>query len=68
VSQQRALRSLPKTPSWLLVFVPITVALEWLAPQRNALVFVVAAPGILPLAGWMGLGQRRAAWRSDVRS
>ena len=40
--------------SWLLVFVPIAIALEWLAPERHLLVFFASALAILPLAVWMG--------------
>ena len=39
---------------WLLIFTPIAIALEYLAPERHLLVFTVAAIAILPLAGWMG--------------
>ena len=35
---------------WLLVFVPVAVALEYLTPQRHLLIFVTAAIAILPLA------------------
>ncbi|SPD75584.1 Ca(2+)/H(+) antiporter [uncultured Desulfobacterium sp.] len=39
--------------NWLLIFVPIAVALEHFAPQRYLLVFLASALAILPLAGWM---------------
>jgi Ca2+:H+ antiporter len=38
----------------LLIFTPIAIALEDLAPERHLLVFTVAAIVIRPLAGWMG--------------
>ncbi|MEW6517925.1 MAG: calcium/proton exchanger [Thermodesulfobacteriota bacterium] len=38
----------------LLIFVPITIALEYLAPQQHLWIFFAAALAILPLAGWMG--------------
>ena len=38
----------------LLVFVPITVALEFLAPQQHVWIFLSAAAAIIPLAGWLG--------------
>ncbi|WP_105102184.1 calcium/proton exchanger [Microbulbifer pacificus] len=38
----------------LLVFIPIAVALEHLAPGQHLLVFVASALAILPLAGWLG--------------
>ena len=39
---------------WLLVFVPVAVALEWFAPASHAAIFVTACLAIIPLAGWMG--------------
>ena len=49
--------------SWLLVFVPIAIALEWLAPERHLLVFFASALAILPLAGWMGRATEQLATR-----
>jgi Ca2+/H+ antiporter len=40
--------------NWLLIFVPIAIGLEFLAPERYLLVFATSALAILPLAGWMG--------------
>jgi Ca2+:H+ antiporter len=40
--------------NWLLVFVPVTVALEFLVPDRHLLVFVASSLAILPLAAAMG--------------
>ena len=40
--------------NWLLVFAPVAIALEYLAPARHLLVFVAAAIAILPLAAWLG--------------
>ena len=40
--------------NWLLIFVPITIALDLLNPQSHALIFVTACLAILPLAGWLG--------------
>jgi Ca2+:H+ antiporter len=40
--------------NWLLIFVPISIGLEFLAPERYLLVFVTSALAILPLAGWLG--------------
>ena len=39
--------------SWLLLFIPITVALENLAPSQHLLIFATSAFSIMPLAGWM---------------
>lgn len=49
--------------SWLLLFVPIAVALEILAPERHQLVFAAAGLAILPLAGWMGRATEQLASR-----
>ena len=37
-----------------LCLVPVTMALHWLAPDRSALIFVVAGLAIVPLAGQIG--------------
>lgn len=39
---------------WLLVFVPATAALEWLAPSAHGWIFASACLAILPLAAWLG--------------
>ena len=48
----------------LLIIVPVVIALEYLAPERQLLVFVAAALAILPLAGWMGRATEQLAERS----
>lgn len=40
--------------NWLLIFVPITLLLEFLSPGRHALIFLSACFAIVPLAGWLG--------------
>ncbi len=40
--------------NWLLIFVPITIGLEFLRPQAHTLIFIAACLSILPLAGWLG--------------
>jgi Ca2+:H+ antiporter len=50
--------------NWLLLFVPVAIALEYLAPARHLLIFVVAAVAILPLAAWMGRATEQLALRS----
>jgi Ca2+:H+ antiporter len=40
--------------NWLLLFVPIAIGLEYLAPERHLLVFVTSSLAILPLASLMG--------------
>ena len=49
--------------SWLLFFVPITIGLEVLAPERYLLLFVTSSLAILPLAGWMGRATEQLAER-----
>jgi Ca2+:H+ antiporter len=49
--------------NWLLVFVPVTVALEFLVPDRPLLVFVASSLAILPLAGLMGRATEELADR-----
>ena len=49
--------------NWLLVFVPVTVALEFLVPDRHLLVFVASWLAILPLAGLMGRATEQLADR-----
>ncbi len=39
--------------NWLLIFVPIAIGLEFLAPQQHLYIFLAAALAVLPLAGWM---------------
>ncbi len=39
---------------WLLLFVPVAVGFEFLAPDRHLLVFLASALAILPLAAAMG--------------
>src|SRR3982751_6550916 len=40
--------------NWLLILVPVTIALEFLTPQSHTLIFVFACLAIVPLAGWLG--------------
>jgi Ca2+:H+ antiporter len=47
--------------SWLLIFVPISIGLEFLAPGRYLLIFVTSSLAILPLAGWMGRATEQLA-------
>ncbi len=39
---------------WLLVFVPITLALRYTQPEAQTWIFLSACLAILPLAGWLG--------------
>lgn len=49
--------------NWLLLFFPIAVGLELLAPERYLLVFITSCLAILPLAGWMGRATEQLAER-----
>jgi Ca2+:H+ antiporter len=49
--------------NWLLLFAPIAIGLEVLAPERHLLVFVASSLAILPLAGWMGRATEQLAER-----
>jgi Ca2+:H+ antiporter len=49
--------------NWLLVFVPVAVALEHLAPGRAPWIFTASALAIVPLAGWMGRATEHLAVR-----
>jgi len=50
--------------SWLLIFLPVAVALEHFAPQRHLLIFIASALSIMPLAGWMGRATEQLAVRT----
>jgi Ca2+:H+ antiporter len=47
--------------NWLLLFVPVAIGVEVLAPERYLLVFVTSSLAILPLAGWMGRATEQLA-------
>lgn len=49
--------------NWLLIFIPVTLGLEYFAPNRSILVFAASCLAILPLAGWMGEATERLASR-----
>jgi Ca2+/H+ antiporter len=49
--------------NWLLLFVPLAIGLEYLAPERHLLVFATSSLAILPLAGWMGWATEQLAER-----
>ena len=40
--------------NWLLLFVPVTIALEFLMPASHTLIFIASCLAIVPLAGWLG--------------
>src|SRR5437016_12510989 len=47
--------------NWLLIFVPVAIALEFAAPESHTLIFVAACLGIVPLAGWLGRATEQLA-------
>ncbi len=49
--------------NWLLLFVPVAIALEHVAPERYLLIFVASSLAILPLAAWMGRATEHLAER-----
>ena len=49
--------------NWLLLFIPVAVGVEILAPERYLLVFATSALAILPLAAWMGHATEQLAER-----
>jgi Ca2+:H+ antiporter len=49
---------------WLIVFVPISIWLEYSRPELHGWIFICACLGILPLAGWLGHATERIAARS----
>ena len=40
--------------NWLLIFVPITIGLEFFKPEAHTLIFLAACLSIVPLAGLLG--------------
>jgi Ca2+:H+ antiporter len=49
--------------NWLAVFVPISVALHYLKPESQALIFVTSSLAIIPMAGWLGTATEHVAAR-----
>lgn len=49
--------------NWLLLFTPIAIGLEHLAPEHHLLVFFACSLAILPLAAWMGRATEQLAER-----
>jgi Ca2+:H+ antiporter len=51
---------------YLLVFVPIAVAVDWLAPGRHVAAFVAASAAIVPLAAELGRTTERLAEKTGA--
>jgi Ca2+:H+ antiporter len=49
--------------NWLLVFIPITLGLEYLKPDAHTMIFICASLSIVPLAGWLGHATEHIAAR-----
>src|SRR6266496_3101064 len=50
--------------NWLLIFVPVAIGLELLAPGSDTLIFISACLAIVPLAGWLGRATGQLAGRT----
>jgi Ca2+:H+ antiporter len=59
-------RFLKPSLDWLLVFVPVTLAVEHFAPGQHILIFFSAAAAIIPLAGWLGRATEHLAERAGA--
>ncbi len=40
--------------TWLLMFVPVSIVLEFLKPAAHTAIFIMSCIAIIPLAGWLG--------------
>src|SRR4051794_15124942 len=40
--------------NWLLIFVPVAIVLEFVAPDAHTWIFLATCLAIIPLAGWLG--------------
>ncbi len=47
--------------NWLLIFVPLTIGLEYAMPGSHALIFLFACLAVIPLAGWLGRATEQLA-------
>ncbi len=47
--------------NWLLLFVPVAIALEFLRPNSHSLIFVTSCLAVVPLAGWLGRATEQLA-------
>ncbi|MBI3280733.1 MAG: calcium/proton exchanger [Acidobacteria bacterium] len=51
--------------NWLLVFVPVAIALHFLRPDWHTAIFMTACLAIIPLAGWLGRATEHLASRTS---
>jgi len=47
--------------NWLLIFVPVAIALKWIVPGSDTLIFGASCLAIVPLAGWLGRATEQVA-------
>jgi Ca2+:H+ antiporter len=47
--------------TWLLIFVPVAIGLEFLMPGAHSVIFLAACVAIVPLAGWLGQATEQLA-------
>jgi Ca2+:H+ antiporter len=47
--------------NWMLLFVPVTVLLEYVYPSGHVWIFIASGLAIIPLAGWMGRATEEVA-------
>ncbi len=66
-SAKSAARRSPFKPSmsWLLVFLPVVLALEFSHSQAHVAIFVCSCLAIVPLAGWLGKATEHLAERTS---
>jgi Ca2+:H+ antiporter len=50
---------------WLLIFVPITLLLEFARPELHTAIFVCASIAIIPVAGWLGKATEHLAEKTN---
>src|SRR6476661_5533250 len=50
--------------NWLLLFVPVTIALQLFARGSDTLIFICSCLAIVPLAGWLGRATEQLAHRT----
>jgi Ca2+:H+ antiporter len=51
--------------NWLLIFVPIAILLEFVAPGAHTWIFLASCLAIVPLAGWLGHATEQLAHHTD---
>jgi Ca2+:H+ antiporter len=58
------MRFLKPSLDWLLIFVPVAVALHYMRPDAHTMIFAAASLAIIPLAGWLGKATEHLAERT----